>query len=116
MRVQAQAGGLPGQPDAALPVLGGEVHQGEPAAAGDISVARVLEAIGDLLVSFDLVRTLPSGTVIGSWSDTAARWLLVDASNRAVHASEPQGATCSVGWLAAAASLHWERRVLRIRR
>lgn len=30
---------------------------------GDVSVAKVLEAIGSLLVSFDLVTTLPAGTV-----------------------------------------------------
>jgi HEPN/RES N-terminal domain 1/RES domain len=31
--------------------------------AGDVSVAKVLEAIGRLLISFDLVTTLPAGTV-----------------------------------------------------
>ena len=31
--------------------------------AGDVSVAKVLEAIGRLLVSFDLITTLPAGTV-----------------------------------------------------
>lgn len=31
--------------------------------AGDVSVAKVLEAIGKLLVSFDLITTLPAGTV-----------------------------------------------------
>lgn len=36
---------------------------GEPyLGAGDVSVAKVLEAIGRLLVSFDLIKTLPAGT------------------------------------------------------
>lgn len=35
----------------------------EPYGGGEVSVAKVLEAIGRLLVAFDLITTLPAGTV-----------------------------------------------------
>jgi hypothetical protein len=63
--------------------------------AGDVSVAQVLEAIGGMLVSFDLITTLPAGTVTyrargHAWREDSQGWGAAQlGTNLPKHATNP---------------------------